>query len=279
MLEPRRLLAVSFSYAINDPGGSHSEFYDEILPVMEEAGRQWGQMFDSTVNIEVDVFFDDYSGNAIAYADAVHFETLSSSGGIDLVELGPVNEIRTGIDPNGIEPDAQITWGGDFLLTGQFFFSTDDERTVPSGRIDALAVILHELGHPLGFLSLLDRSTGEPGQVPFLDNRVAITTLDQYVDNSFGFPAFWPGLGSVTDQVYQPVPMSLLTGAHYGSENNTFTGAGAVLDDLLMSAVYGPELRPGIGEIDLAILADMGLPMSDLVVFPTTPISPILHIR
>jgi len=79
--------------------------------------------------------------------------------------MGVVDEILTGLDPNGSKEDVQLTFHSGYLDgtgSSKFWLDPDpDKRTVPlpDRAADALSVCMHELGHALGFAGWRDMTT------------------------------------------------------------------------------------------------------------------------
>ncbi|MEO0996834.1 MAG: PA domain-containing protein, partial [Pseudomonadota bacterium] len=68
-----------------------------------------------------------------------------------------------GVDPN--------------CLTGQSWYNGFDHNNDPASEIDLLAVVMHEITHGLGFLEIVDETTGESLAPPLLD-VYALNMLD-----------------------------------------------------------------------------------------------------
>lgn len=268
-LETRRLLAVTFNFPIADLGGTYRPYYNEIRNVLFQAGKDWSAIFDDSVNasIEIEVHFQNSqqagSDSIIAFALPVELQkTSTNSSDVDIVDPGPLYEIKTGTDPNGQQPDAIITFNADFFAQG--FFSTDLDRVVPSNKIDVLSVATHEIGHTVGFTSTRTTSS-------FFDpdtGRFQITSFSNLLDSSAVVGKTSRGdditglgfTGAAAQSVYGfAVPVSLTTGAHYGSNDKlNSTQPGFDLRFNLMNPFGYSGRKATITAIDAAFLADMG---------------------
>ncbi len=128
--------------------------------VFERAGQIWGRYLQSPVPISVTVLFQPLGPSALAAAGPVSVERdfpnapqantyypVALANSLAAVDLGPG------------ESDIEVTVSSD----ASFYLGLD--KVVPAGSFSLLDVILHELGHGLGFISLV----GSNGQ--FFDNR------------------------------------------------------------------------------------------------------------
>ena len=184
------------------------------------------------------------------------------SGSQETREAGAAHELRTGKDPNGAAVDAVITLDSDRM--SDFWFSTSPSdrfaQSVPSSKFDAHSLILHEIGHILGFDGWRDWTTGDlPGKFR--------SRFDQFVtiDASLGTPLF-NGPAAQAANGNQPVPLTHSNLYHVG--NDTFgIGRGhghpgfKLLDDVMNGVGQQRESYYRISALDLAMLQDLGLPV------------------
>jgi hypothetical protein len=131
---------------------------------LREAGRRWAQALGVTAerSIELRVSVDASVPTANASSAAAGF--IAVVGGRDMFEQGVAYELRTGVDLNGAEPDAYVTFGLGYLRTELWFDPDPVARVapVPSNRTDAMSVALHELGHAIAYNGWADVTTGQP---------------------------------------------------------------------------------------------------------------------
>jgi hypothetical protein len=150
-------------------GNTATTLGEARLKVLEEAGRVWGSLLNSSVPIVVDARVDPLT---------------CGSGGITLATAGPATAYR---NPSGPQPDvffpsalADSLAGTDIAATSgtadirvtinlslhnnlncangaRFYYGFDHNH---GAMPDLLEVLLHELGHGLGFSSFVDLTTG-----------------------------------------------------------------------------------------------------------------------
>ncbi len=138
------------------------------LNVFDRAAAVWGAALDSSVTIVVRAKFDPQFCNATS-------AVLGSAGPQSIQrDFAGANEPGTwyvvalanklaGLDLDAAGDDIGATFNSDVdddpaCLGGiGWYYGLDHNQ---GGSIDLLAVLLHELGHGLGFLTLVDESTG-----------------------------------------------------------------------------------------------------------------------
>jgi hypothetical protein len=277
-IEARRLLAVTWSFEIEDPGDTYAEWHDEVLDMMEASTGAWSDIFSESADASIEVLVrieDDGPFGFLASAGPVELEKVRTSGGVDIVEGGPTHEIRTGFDPNGAVEDAVVTWNAHFLESGEIFTSTSSGRDVPAFAYDGVTVATHELGHVLGILGLRNSFTGDVEYINPDTGQLTMSTFDELVEQRSGRLYFIGGNarsvygGRVG--IYQGAPGS--GGSHYGGPGSPD------LDDNLMSFSAEPGVILDITLIDEAILADIGLPVDRDFPEPEPPSGPVLTVN
>ncbi len=170
------------------------------------------------------------------------------------------------LSPGVAEISAQFNSNVDnqtVLGSTDWYYGTDGN---PSGDIDFVSVLLHEVGHGLNFFDLIDDGTGGwavagyPGAYDrFLERgdgtdltgmtnagrKSAIVSNDLYWNGSDGMS----GNGGTRPTMYAPNP-------YEGGSSVAHTDETVHKYDLMSPMYSGPDHTPG--PVDLGILADMG---------------------
>ena len=272
---PQKSFTHSFTFTNPEVFG---EKYDQFLACMDAALVQWENVLPTNhdVNIEIEIVgviepYEYYLANAMSGADYFESDILDPLTG-NSIWFSPVqHEITTGEDLNSSsEADAIITinlaYMDDFWLDPTPYDLNDNVPLLD--EYDFRGLMMHELGHPLGFDGFLQYASLDSneltswfwGDTNIYDTFIAWdSTLDSYVFtganalnayHSLGFEGYLPLYSSGYS------PGSDL--AHYGFV--TYFSRG--LDFYLMSAASYPGQVDQISVIDLGILADLGYDIS-----------------
>ncbi len=236
-----------WNISFDDPDGTWSAYYADITRVLQAAGAEWGSIFDSDASIEISVRFDpDLAtsfGRSLTSAFLEH-----DADGFDIYEQGAAAEINTGLDPNGATPDVEIAIGVNYLVDSLWFDPDPSARTaaIPAARIDAMSVMLHDLGQALAYNGWSDWSTGQlPGTYA--------STFDQYIYED-GQSSYFSG-ANAHDVYSSDLPMGNGNVFHWGSPP-----AGVDMGAQLMNSLaLNPQQRYDISDLDVAVMKDIGM--------------------
>ncbi|MEM9102013.1 MAG: hypothetical protein AAGB12_06800 [Pseudomonadota bacterium] len=171
----------------NDPtpvnpinGNTGQTLGQQRLQVFQRAGEIWGAVLDSSVEILVSAKFDDLeceansavlgtAGPTFVFRDESYLplqETwyvsalANALAGEDQVVQGSQDAMTTGTDADMLATfNSGIDNNNNCLNNIDWYYGLDGNP--PTQTVDLLSTLLHELGHGLGFLSLLDTVTGE----------------------------------------------------------------------------------------------------------------------
>lgn len=159
--------------------GTNDGFNDPVLgevrrTALEMVAGVWGLILGSSVNVNVEASFAELScgetGATLAQAGP-RFVFMDFAGGEPgiwypgaLAESLAGENLSTSDDSNPDAADLTITFNGNIdkecLREGsRYYYGLDGD--VPIGEFSFVTVALHEMGHGLGFVGLVDEETGE----------------------------------------------------------------------------------------------------------------------
>lgn len=238
----------SFSVSFDDPTGAYTKYYDELRTTFTAAGEYWSRHVPGSGSIELEVRFDpSISTIASAASSSV------ASGQIDgktIYQQGVASEMMTGVDPNGTAPDAVTTIGASYL--DQLWFDPHPmSRSAPvdPGKVDALSVFMHEIGHMIALNGWKDATGALPGTYE--------STFDAHTALLGSGLAF---TGPAAEAAYGgPVPLSRFATGHLGNPGD------AAASDLMNGVAFVTGTRYDISALDLAVLKDCGVSVRDAV--------------
>jgi hypothetical protein len=171
-------------------------------------------------------------------------------------EQGLAAELRSGRDPNGDAPDVEICFQTAYVLR-EFWWDPDPKArkiAVPKDKLDALSVILHELGHALAFNGWIDPKSGKL-------EGTHMSTYDRWVewdgrDFSFHGPAAVKAHG-------KPILLAHTVNNyhHLGEERSGVERDKLLEDDLMTGYHFRWGKRYFVSGLDVAILEDCGIPL------------------
>jgi hypothetical protein len=269
---------------------------------LQAAGAQWAAVLDITGprSIEVLVVIDNVAPRAGGASVTTGFVGIVD--GRDTFEQGAAAELRTGIDPNGADADIRINFNTTYLRDELWFDPDPVARTEPVdvNRTDAMSVALHEIGHALAyngwadgqgvppptFWSTFDRwmlSTGTPVRFDGPEVVRGWGTRPELTSGNIHHWANGPAprpVESVRSPAPRdwhdgrPVPHAACAGmasADAPPSLRAAQGRGSLppglIYELMNGVVFYRGSRYEISPLDVAALADAGLPVLDVTVF------------
>lgn len=245
--------AITWSVSFNDPGAVYSSYYGPIQSHLQAAGARWGQFMQPATNVTVavQVSFDTSIAQSTGFSQTSNF--IGVQGGLNVYEQGVCTLIRTGTDTNGATPDMLFRINPSYMQNTLWFDPNPTLRTATPdpNRIDAMSVMLHEVGHTLGFNGWRN---GTNGGLPSNFQ----STFDRHVTFD-GQNLFFNGPNAVN--IYGgAVPLTYDNPFHVG--NSSPRPGQDLIPDLMNGVVFTNGTRYDVSLLDRAILLDSNLPMT-----------------
>ena len=216
---------------------------------VQAAVDAWGRHLAPASAASLDIVVQ-FGAVSTATGHSVVSSFVGMDAGLRVFEQGAMAEIRTGVDPNGVSADAAIVLGESFALNDLWFDPLPTARIdpVPASKVDAVSVLIHELGHVLAFNGWRDALTGAPAG----DFQ---STFDQFVaPMGTGLAFYGPEAMSAFGG---PTPLTPGVHGHLGGIGDVrFT------DDVMNGTSIRRGRRYGVSNLDLAILRDVGAPVT-----------------
>ncbi len=260
------------------------EFPAEAKAAFEAAVAIWAQRIHSSVPITLRAGWAELDGNTLGYSGggSIHRDfTGAPKPGI--YYMATLANALAGIDLDTENDDIHLTFNSNYA----WYFGTDGNT--PSGRFDFESVVLHEIGHGLGFSGSADydSSTGngswfnapnpeifdsftEDGNGISLTNSNAYPNDTKILGNAFTSGSVWFNGGwSVARNGGERVRLYAPSNWHPGSsfshlDYNTFSGTE---NSLMVYAISSGYSIHSPGPVMEGMLVDMGWIIST----PDTP--------
>lgn len=262
-------------------GNSGLTVGEQRLQVFRYAAKIWSSVVNSNVEIKVDSAFDPLTCTAssavLGSAGPVTLHRDFSGAPLTLTYYSAAQaNALAGVDQAPTSADISATFNSEIGKTGclqssAWYYGLDGNK--PSNAIDMLAVVLHEIGHGLGFQTFVNTSTGakfnnrnDTFMLNLEDHSLGLKWSQmsnaQRVASAIDEPdlhwtgtrvnvasaAYTGGINQGHFQMYAPNPLeSGASVAHFSK---------AVTPNELME----PAINPGVGDTSLtqALLADIG---------------------
>ena len=242
----------TFNVIFNDPTGTYTSYYTAIQSNIIAAGLNWNRYIKGSGSLDIKVGFT-LTGDSVATGGSSF--VYSNNGSLNTVPSVASQKLRTGIDNNGASADVDFNLNPTYLSGSQALWYDPDPLTrttsIPTNRVDAVSVFIHEFGHALAFSGFKNNTNGT------LTGNVQ-TTFDQ--KTSFDGTNFF-FTGTRATAVYGgAVPLTFGSISHLGN-NSPRPGSNLLTDVMAAVASFG---RNYISTLDLAILADCGIPTSSV---------------
>ena len=247
-------MALKPTYTVVNSAGVGQGTVDLLLALANEAFRLWGEKLAGNANlsVQIEILEDIDSGRAEGgWGNGTTVGT--GKGGYFLGVGAPAYELMTGknVTPVGGATDIVIRFDVDYLLGELYLDPTPKSRgDTPSNKTDGLSVLIHEIGHALGFTGYWNEAANS-----FQDSFN--TPYDQRLVLVGGEAKF---AGPNARAVYgAAVPLTDDNYTHYGNSDADPATSNDPLTGLMNGVTFYRGYHYTIGALDLAMLADMGL--------------------
>jgi hypothetical protein len=131
----------------------------DVKAVFEKAAATWSTVFSSDVPINVYVKWASLSANVLGSAGAsVNVRNFVGANRLNTFYPIALAEKMSHKNLNGTNPDIVATFNSDFTA---WYIGTDGVPNI--NQIDLYSVVLHEMGHGLGFIGQVNVDNGEAG--------------------------------------------------------------------------------------------------------------------
>jgi hypothetical protein len=251
-------------------------FPDNAKAAFQRAIDIWAELLSSTVKIKVTAYWEDLGDNVLGAANTNdYYRNFSGSREINTFYPIALAEKLAGKDLNGINEDdiycrfnSKIPW----------YYGT--APNVPLGTFDFTSIVLHELGHGLGFVSSM-RVSGQQGFYGFgtrfkaIYDKFLITGENKRLVDTLQFKSpstplrtalvsediFWDGPNTSqpnkADKVYIYAPNPYEPGSSISHLDDDKYGKGGI-NSLMTPTASLREKNLDPGPITMAMFADMG---------------------
>lgn len=239
-----------------NPGTTKGE---QRLIAFQHAAHLWGLMLDSTIEVRVFAQFSPLGANVLGSAGTTAvFRDFTGAAFPATWYHSALADKRSGLDlleefGSPGEPDIVANFSSDF----DFYLGIDN---LHGAQIDLVAVILHELGHGLGFANFVSETTGANFS-GFTDiySQFTLDTTNATIWSNFATDAARAASALRVDKIVwnganvtAAVPFVL----NYGRPEINVTAPPAIVGTARVgAAAFGPAVvSPGItGEVILAL--------------------------
>jgi len=245
-----------FTVTLDDP--SHLSQDTALITDADAAAADWAQYFSGLGTIEIEI---DVTPTTRANGGPVTVVPDGTNGSRTVYEAGTISEMTTGSHPSGTPPDIVISIDPTYLQDELWLDpNPGGPSPIPSNRTDAVSVLRHELGHSFGIITYRDLSTGT---LPAAYEM----TWDELTQIDGSGHAWFTGANA--EAVYGgPVPVtSVQNGEQYAHLGNSLSDADS--NDLMNGLQFNEGTAYHISSLDLAILKDLGAPITTLTPNPS----------
>lgn len=258
---------------------TYDGFSDQAQAAFQAAVDVWAEHITSPVPIRIDARCTDLDGNLLGSAGPFLVRNFGGAPVTNTWYPYALADALAGRDLDASRADIQADFNSGFE---RWYLGTDGEG--PGDQVELFTVVLHELGHGLGFIGSASIENGmgsfgleqEPG-TPFIFDRFAEDAQGRALLNQSAYPQPSAALADVlTDEVFfggssvtavygEPAPLYAPASWNAGSSFSHFdeTIFPASEPDGLMTPLIAPgEKKETPGPLLCAALEDLGWGLS-----------------
>lgn len=163
---------------------NYSGFTPEAEAAFQYAVDIWANSIESSQPITISASFQPLGAGVLGQAGAVSVHTSSAPGAVPNVFYPKalaekLEDAQINPDPFGGSVDISAT----FSSTFSWYYGTD--ANPPGGQFDFVSVVLHEIGHGLGFGTSFRTTDGMTGSIREPSNMIP-TVYDLFIENGAG---------------------------------------------------------------------------------------------
>ena len=163
----------------NDCGGQ--TWPQEAQDALEFAAGIWEEHISSSIPIRIEANWVELPENVLGSAGATSFFTLTNAGmpntAYTIAQASALIDMDIVESESGLDADIIVNINCDF---NNWYFGTD--ANTPGGLIDFVTVALHEIGHGIGFLGIVNANNNtmrassgfNNGQIPYIYEVFAV---------------------------------------------------------------------------------------------------------
>jgi Ca2+-binding RTX toxin-like protein len=243
-------MAIVPTYTFVNTAGISASTISLVTGLLNEAFRLWSDALAGSATLSIRVEFATTPAGR-AQGNWGNAAQLGTQAGFIIVAGAPSYELMTGTNLAGSDFDIRIELDPSYLLSTLYLDPTPLTRTdIPSDRTDGLSVMLHEIAHALGFNGFYSEATNTfAGNFKTTyDSRLTLINGEVYFDG--------PNVHSLTGG---PIQLTNDNYTHYGNSTAHPGSSNDLLTGLLNGLTFYNGYSYSISELDLAMLADMGL--------------------
>ena len=252
---------------------TYTGFTPQAQAAFQHAVEIWESLLVSPVTIHVQATWTPLGSGVLGSAGATaYFQDISGATRGGVIYPVALAEKISGQDLNpATEPDINARFSSSF----NWYYGLDGN--VPTGQYDLVSVVLHELGHGLGFIASTSYSSGtgtysDPPSIygTYMENATgqALTNNSLYPNNSkalgtqytgnqvyFNSPLAKAANGGVLPRLYAPATYS--SGSSISHLNESTYRAGDI-NSLMTPQIGAAEAMHNPGPITLSMFNEMG---------------------